>query len=206
AQEAGLPVHVGHLSALSAHGLAHYLTLGPVEAVHCYLPSRPPAWLARLPFDLRWHAGRVIADPAGVGQPSAGLRRPSATVPAALKLGVERATRLPWPAVVSGPERAALELAAGLTRGGSWDVAYETFEGLGGLRPALVQALLEACPSVVTKRLFLHLAARAGHAWLSRLDLAGVDLGHGKRQVVPGGRLDPTFRVTVPREEDGGGG
>lgn len=109
------------------------------------------------------------------------------------------APRLPGPVFISAPERAALELAAGLTRGDSWDTAYEAFTGLTMLRPAVVRELLLACTRVVTRRVFLHLAHASDHACLEHLDLSGVDLGTGDRQVVPQGRLDPVWRITVPR-------
>lgn len=58
--------------------------------------------------------------------------------------------------------------------------------------------LLQACRSVKDKRLFLVLAERHQRAWLSRLDMAKVDLGTGKRMLVPGGKLHPKYRITLP--------
>lgn len=202
AQQVGLPVHVGHLSALSTQGLTHYPPLGGQEALHLYLLQRPPTWLAELPERVIWHREQIVQEDIGgkLLEPET-LRTPSIDVPVARKLGVAPAPRLPWRIYVSSPERAALELAAGLTRGESWDTAYETFTGLSMLRPALVRDLLLACTRVVTRRVFLHLAQASNHAWLAHVDLTGVDLGKGDRQVVPGGRLDPVWRITVPRNE-----
>ncbi|MFC5849251.1 type IV toxin-antitoxin system AbiEi family antitoxin domain-containing protein [Deinococcus petrolearius] len=200
AQQVGLPVHVGHLSALALQGLSHYQPLGGGEQWHLYLPLRPPTWLAGLPFSGAWHREQVFyeeAPPARLAP--ATLRTPTQDLPASRKLAVMPAPRLPWLVFISAPERAALELAAGLTRGGSWDMAYETFTGLTMLRPAVVRELLLACTRVVTRRVFLHLAHASDHAWLEHLDLSGVDLGTGDRQVVPQGRLDPLWRITVPR-------
>lgn len=202
AQQVGLPVHVGHLSALRLHGLSHYQPLGGLEALHLYLPQRPPTWLAQLPVPAVWHHEQVISEqaPAALLAPPT-LRVPVQDIPVARKLAVMPAPSLPWLVYVSMPERAALELAAGLTRGGSWDTAYETFTGLSMLRPALVRELLFACTRVVTRRIFLHLSQASNHAWLGHLDLGGVDLGRGDRQVVPQGQLDPVWRITVPRGE-----
>ncbi|MDI1337495.1 MAG: type IV toxin-antitoxin system AbiEi family antitoxin domain-containing protein, partial [Lacunisphaera sp.] len=72
------------------------------------------------------------------------------------------------------------------------------FEGLGTLRPALLQTLLEKCTSVKVKRLFLHLAELQRHPWLRELDQSRISLGRGKRVLVAGGRLDPKFLITVP--------
>jgi len=66
------------------------------------------------------------------------------------------------------------------------------------LRADVVQSLLEQCASVKVKRLFLHLAEKHNHAWFKSLDLAKVSLGSGKRMLVPGGRLDPKYLITVP--------
>ena len=202
AQQLGLPVHVGHLSALALQGLSHYQPLGAGGPLHLSLPRRPPVWLANLPFPASWHHDALLEEHAPSLQLSPpSLRHASLTLPVAEKLGMVVADPLPWTVFVSSPERAALELAAGLTRGDSWDTAYETFNGLSMLRPTLVQTLLERCPRVVAKRLFLHLASESGHAWLTYLDLTRVNLGTGDRQVVVGGTLDLTWRVTVPRRE-----
>jgi hypothetical protein len=54
------------------------------------------------------------------------------------------------------------------------------------------------CRSIKVKRLFFFFADRHQHAWLKYLDKNAVDLGKGKRMLVPGGRLDPTYQITVP--------
>lgn len=202
AQQVGIPVHVGHLSALALHGLTHYQPLGGQETLHLYLLERPPTWIDRLPVHVIWHREKVIREVATweVLEPET-LRATAQQVPVMRKVGVTPAPRLPWPVYISTPERAALELAAGLTRGESWDTAYETFTGLTMFRPTLVRDLLLTCTRVVTRRIFLHLAQASNHAWLTHVDLTGVDLGRGDRQVVPQGRLDPVWRITVPRNE-----
>jgi hypothetical protein len=58
--------------------------------------------------------------------------------------------------------------------------------------------LLEKCTSVKVKRLFLHLAELHRHPWVRQLDPTKVDLGSGKRALVPGGKLDPKYLITVP--------
>jgi hypothetical protein len=77
---------------------------------------------------------------------------------------------------------------------------YELIEGLNNLRPATVQKLLEGCTSVKVKRLFLYLADKAGHEWLSFINLDKVDLGAGKRAIVGSGVYIPKFQITVPKE------
>ena len=85
----------------------------------------------------------------------------------------------------------------------SADEAVLLMEGLGNLRPRLVEKLLQSCQSVKAKRLFLALAERCGHSWMKRLAVENVDLGKGKRSVVRGGVLDQKYLVTLPRVSGG---
>jgi len=101
---------------------------------------------------------------------------------------------------VSSPARALMECLYLAPKYQPLMEAYELMEGLNNLRPASVQKLLEACTSVKVKRLFLYLADRAGHEWLSYLNLDAVDLGSGKRAIVTGGVYVPKYQITVPKE------
>ena len=60
----------------------------------------------------------------------------------------------------------------------------------------------EAALEEQLERLFLALADRHRHAWLAHVSLEGVDLGRGKRALVPGGRLHPTYQITLPGDLD----
>ena len=80
----------------------------------------------------------------------------------------------------------------------AYEESQQLMEGLGTLRPDLVQQLLENCHSVKAKRLFLLLAEICGHSWLSAVDLKKVDLGKGKRLLVKGGHYDSKYRISVP--------
>ncbi|WP_447042916.1 AbiEi antitoxin N-terminal domain-containing protein [Vreelandella sp. H-I2] len=75
-------------------------------------------------------------------------------------------------------------------------------QSLATLSPRCVTALMRHCSSIKAKRLFLALADRYQHAWLKRISLDGVDLGSGKRVLVPGGRLHLTYQITLPRDLD----
>jgi hypothetical protein len=75
-------------------------------------------------------------------------------------------------------------------------------QGLANLRPQRVMGLLKACASVKVKRLFLALAERHGHAWFKHLDEKSLDLGSGKRMLVPGGKLHPKYLLTLPADLD----
>ncbi|HOD98048.1 MAG TPA: type IV toxin-antitoxin system AbiEi family antitoxin domain-containing protein, partial [Syntrophales bacterium] len=76
-------------------------------------------------------------------------------------------------------------------------------ENLVALRTDVVQRLLAACRSIKVKRLFLYMAEKKEHTWLLKLDLSKVDLGKGKRMIVPHGRFDAKYQITVPATREG---
>lgn len=173
--------HPGGRTALELVSLAHFLPLG--DQAPLYLFSRPgvrlPEWFKNLPW-----AGRVKQVGTNFLPVDVGLRDHP--------VGNDRVR-------ISDPERAVLEFLFQLDVDESgYDHARLLFEGLGTLRPALLQVLLEQCSSVKVKRLFLHLAEAQGHPWVKQLDQSKISLGRGKRVLVPGGRLDPKFLITVP--------
>jgi hypothetical protein len=180
-QQKSQSFHPGGRTALELAGLAHFLPLGNTYPVYLFsrTSERLPVWFKRLPWSGRVHHVRTDFLPYDLGLRE--HREGNLTVN------------------VSTPERAALEFLKHLRLdNASYEHASLVFEGLGTLRPDLVQALLEACASVQVKRLFLHLAERHAHEWFKRLDLAKIALGRGKRVLVEGGRLDPKYLITVP--------
>ena len=72
-------------------------------------------------------------------------------------------------------------------------------EGLGTLRPQVVQGLLECCRSIRVKRLFLWSAETYQHTWVSRLDKSRIEFGQGKRQIYNGGQFNRMYQITVPK-------
>jgi hypothetical protein len=47
------------------------------------------------------------------------------------------------------------------------------------------------------------MADKAGHDWLSYLNLEKVDLGSGKRSIVKDGVYVPKYQITIPKELEG---
>lgn len=182
------PIHVGGLSALNLHGLAHYLPLGGESSIHLWNhgngPARLPAWVSAISL-----AQQVVYHRQQVFVPS---------------LASEGLAQLPtrvrdWTVAASSPERAILEVLSLVDENpASFTHAAELFEGLPAFRPALVQSLLEGCRSIKVKRLFLFLVTRHDLPWSRKLKIDRITLGHGKRLVTRGGRLDVRFSITVP--------
>lgn len=184
------PIHVGGLSALNLHGLAHYLPLAGESRIHLWSHGRG---LARLPA---WVSAISLSQQFV-------FHRQQVFVPA---LASEGLAQLPtrvrdWKLTVTAPERAILEVLSLVDENpASFTHAAELFEGLPALRPALVQSLLEGCRSIKVKRLFLFLATRQNLPWGRKLRIDRITLGHGKRLVTRGGRLDVRFLITVPEQ------
>ena len=104
---------------------------------------------------------------------------------------------------MSTPERAILELLDELPARETFHQADQLFGGMANLSPRRLQELLADCRNVKVKRLFFYFADRHRHAWLKRLDKDEIALGTGKRMLVRGGKLDPTYQITVPEDLDG---
>jgi len=184
------PVHVGGLSALNLHGLAHYLPLGGEARIelwsHAETGIHLPAWVPaiHIPQALVLHIQRLFEKTAA----QEGL----ANLPTHVR---------DWTLTVSSPERAILEVLSLVDEtAASFTHAAELFEGLSALRPALVQQLLEGCRSIKVKRLFLFLATRQDTPWSRKLTIGRITTGQGKRLVTRGGRLDTRFSITVPEQ------
>lgn len=99
---------------------------------------------------------------------------------------------------ISSSERAAIELCYDVPIRESFDELNQIMSGLTTLRPRLVQALLEKCSSVKTKRLFMYLAEKHNHAWVKKLDLDKVNFGKGKRSLCNNGHYNGKYKIVVP--------
>ena len=75
---------------------------------------------------------------------------------------------------------------------------FQVMEGLTTLRPKLVQELLEKCKSIKAKRLFLFMAEKANHQWLSYVKTSTVALGAGARSLDKGGVYVPKYHLVLP--------
>ncbi|MVW78817.1 type IV toxin-antitoxin system AbiEi family antitoxin domain-containing protein [Bordetella sp. 02P26C-1] len=195
----GMPLHVGGRFALSLEGHEHYLRLGDSGTINLYGPARPPGWLGKLSLEQRFEF-------LGRGPFNLPLLAYTAEIPektlSEQGLTWHRVAVGPDALICSTPERAMLELCEGVADA---TLVYEVdalMQAMTMLRPQRVGLMLSHCRSVKAKRLFLALAERHRHAWLPHVPLDGVDLGRGKRALVPGGRLHPTYQITLPRDLD----
>lgn len=179
----GNNVHVGHMTALKFHGYQHSLEFEGREKVRLYSDNGFPGWIHKVnkntDFLLMKH-NPFVCTKAGIEQVPFGT--------------------WDWPVPYSSPERAFLELMSTIKTNLEISQALLMMEGAAGLRPRQLQEVLETCSQIKAKRLFLWMARISGHAWYGKIAKSRIDLGSGKRQIVPEGVLDNEFQITVPRE------
>ncbi len=195
----GMPLHVGGRFALALQGHEHYLRLGDAGTIALYGPQPPPGWLGKLSLEQRFEF-------LGKGT----LDLPAVSVTAEVSEKTLSEAGLAWHSAAPGvdalvcstPERAMLELCDGVLDAAGVYEADALMQAMTTLRPQRVGLLLRNCRSIKAKRLFLALADRHRHAWLAHVSLDEVDLGRGKRALVPGGRLHPTYQITLPGDLD----
>lgn len=183
----GYGVHVGHETALEYHGFAHFLGMGKSRVVKLYSQIALPKWIGRIDMEPTFHV--MTRNPF----------EDSKTGVSDIPFGT-----WDWPIPLSSPERAFIELMSSTETKEEISKALMMMEGAGTLRPGLLQSLLSECHNIKAKRLFLWMARTTGHSWYKRLDVSGINLGTGKRQIVPAGILDKEFQITVPREDSDG--
>ena len=192
-------LHVGGRTAVELSGYAHYLEAGETSTVYLY-GQGAPSWLTALPSSARFELrpDRLFAGSGtGVEMRRFDLRSGEASAPTR---DAERKSPWEWSLMMSVPERAILEMMDELPQQESFHQVDAVMEGMANLRPQLLGRLLQECKSVKVKRLFLWYADRHKHSWLKHLDRSAIDLGRGKRQLVPAGRFDARYQITLPAE------
>lgn len=195
----GTPLHVGGRFALALQGHEHYLRLGNAGTITLYGPVPPPGWVGKLSMEQRFeYQGKGPFDLPAVSFTAEVSETALSKVGLALHSAAPGVDAL----VCSTPERAMLELCDGVSNAAEIYEADALMQAMTTLRPQRVGLLLRHCRSIKAKRLFLALADRHQHAWLAHVSMDGVDLGRGKRALVPGGRLHPTYQITLPGDLD----
>ena len=201
------PASVGGRTALDLQGYAHYLP-HDLQEIHLYGDGKLPSWVSNLPLKERinfHNRARLLPGDKYSISPLPPLAESDGAKDEAFLPGALRITRWGqwnWPLVQSSPERAILEMLDDVPGEVSFHLADVTMEGLVNLSPRRMQALLEDTKSIKVKRLFFFFADRHKHRWLKRIERKSIDLGSGKRMLVKGGRYDPNYQITVPKDFD----
>lgn len=176
------PIHVGGLSALQIHGLAHYLELSSQKETYLYNTTEAkhklPGWFQYFNQKQSFHYVQyhLFSDEIG------------------LKTHYIDGSDI----VISEPERAILEALYCVPKQLSVEHASQLVENLQTIRPELMQELLCSCQHILVKRLFLCLAELNQLPVVKHLDKSRIHLGSGERTIAPGGKYFPKYKLTIP--------
>ena len=184
-----LKVHPGGKTALEMKGYAHYLTTGKGKIFLYGIQGLVlPSWFTSKRVGANIELIRTNLFPTSCDD------------------GFSEFKENGFSFRISAPERAALEMLHLVPAKVGFDEAFLVMENLTTLRSEMVQKLLAVCNSIKVKRLFMYMAEKHQHLWLSELDSSQINLGKGKRMIVPNGKLDNKYQITVPRDEYGDSG
>ncbi len=177
-----LPIHVAAKTALELKGFGHFVPVGKGSVVYLFgcRNVRLPPWYLRHPWgrQIQYFVPKLFGGVDSLGLTSQSFQN--------------------FEVQTSTPERAMMEALYLAPKEQGVEEAFHLMEGLTALRSDLVFSLLKNCRSIKVKRLFLALAKRCNHAWYLNLDTSKINLGTGKRVVVPGCKLDKEFQITLP--------
>jgi hypothetical protein len=177
--QAGKFIHIGGRTALNMQGLSHYLELYQKETLLIApLGVTLPAWFR----NSEWGTKPVLIH--------------SSMLPP--NIGLINFNEKTFSVQISGPVRAIMECLELAPDRFDLQEAWHIMEGLSSLRPVTVQEILEQCNSVKVVRLFLYLAEKAGHAWFKHINTSRLNLGKGKRSIVPSGVYISKYQITIP--------
>jgi hypothetical protein len=179
-----LPIHVGGKTALQILGRSHFIPMQGIKQITLFADhkTKAPSWLRN---KKQWDAEFEIFRTSLFGTEDKLL--------GIVERPVEGITLQ-----MSCPERAAMEIVYLYPKYQSLEELALLIENLAQLRPAVVQLLLEKCNSIKVKRLFLYLAEKFQHPWLSNLNFRKINLGRGKRVIGAGGKYDSKYKLSVP--------
>jgi hypothetical protein len=177
--QAGKNIHIGGRTALNMQGLSHYLELYQKETLF-FAPRNVslPAWF----LNSEWDSKPILVH--------------STMLPS--KTGLVDFKENAYSVQISGPVRAIMECLDLAPSRFDLQEASQIMESLSMLRPVMVQEILEQCNSVKVVRLFLYLAEKAGHVWFKHINTNRINLGKGKRSIVPSGVYVPKYQITIP--------
>ena len=174
--------HAGGKTALELKGYGHYVPMRQKVFLYGERGKSLPAWFRKALQNIEYEYVRTNLFPPGYSD------------------GLTEFQSGGFSITISSPERAAMEMLHLVPGDIGFEEASLIMENLAGLRPNLVQQLLDVCKFVKVKRLFLYLSEKHSLPWFSRLVLSKLELGKGKRVIVPRGTLDRKYQITVPRQ------
>jgi len=179
-----LPIHIGGKTSLEQEGYGHFIKLNKdIAYIYVRDKKRLPKWFMEYPIeqDIKIVSTNFLPFETGLTQ----------------EINLKNA---PFDLIHSVPERAFLELLYLVPKEQGFQEAYLIAQGLSGLRPKLMQDLLEQCKSIKTKRLALFFGDFLKHEWFKRLDKSKISLGRGDRSIIKEGKYNKKYNITIPKD------
>ncbi|MFG0148262.1 type IV toxin-antitoxin system AbiEi family antitoxin domain-containing protein, partial [Legionella pneumophila] len=183
-------IHLAGLTSLAQQGKSHYLQFAPDSIwINVQAKTILPKWFKNFPE-------LVISDEL----------IPNWEIIKTSKLNAQDENDLTTIEVdgiklkASNQELAAFEVLEAVPSTLSFEHAAELFQGLVNLSPRKVEHILKRSGSIQTNRLFLFLGHFYKHPWAERVNESLINLGAGKRQIVPDGKLEKQYQITVPEQ------
>ncbi|TIE23476.1 hypothetical protein DIZ73_17870 [Legionella pneumophila] len=183
-------IHLAGLTSLAQQGKSHYLQFAPDSIwINVQAKTILPKWFKNFPE-------LVISDEL----------IPNWEIIKTSKLNAQDENDLTTIEVdgiklkASNQELAAFEVLEAVPSTLSFEHAAELFQGLVKLSPRKVEHILKRSGSIQTNRLFLFLGHFYKHPWAERVNESLINLGAGKRQIVPDGKLEKQYQITVPEQ------
>ncbi|AIF81172.1 hypothetical protein I862_03055 [endosymbiont of Acanthamoeba sp. UWC8] len=173
-------IHVGGLTAIILQGSGHYIRFKEAIQLFGQYKVNLPRWFKQYKWEepIEYYSTNFL--------------------PAELALTTYKEKN--FSIIVSALERAILECLYLAPDKIDLVECYQIIEGLTGLRPDILQELLENCSSIKVKRLFMYMADKANHDWLKFIDLTDINLGKGKRSIVKNGAYNIKYAITISKE------
>jgi hypothetical protein len=166
-------------SALELWGFNHYVPMGKPLLMVSTASGKMPQWMKYDAFDREFKFF---------------------TTEVFISAQITTLTYLDWKLLISSPEQAFMECLLLAPRQYDYMDLFYIMEQLTTLRPDIVQSLLETTKNYKMKRLFLYMAEKASHYWFDELNLANIDLGTHKLQLVKSGVYINKYKMTIPKE------
>ncbi|HAU1639652.1 TPA: hypothetical protein JBJ29_15160 [Legionella pneumophila] len=183
-------IHLAGLTSLAQQGKSHYLQFAPDSIwINVQAKTILPKWFKNFPE-------LVISDEL----------IPNWEIIKTSKLNAQDENDLTTIEIdgiklkASNQELAAFEVLEAVPSTLSFEHAAELFQGLVNLSPRKVEHILKRSGSIQTNRLFLFLGHFYKHPWAERVNESVINLGAGKRQIVPDGKLEKQYQITVPEQ------
>jgi len=195
-QNMGIDLRPGGLTALNMQGMWHYVSGKEQNVVHLYGQDPIPTWTNALLDETSFMRHKNLRSPLQTDWTSLMVSWNVQAIP----FGKQEQSMQ-----IASSELAMFQVLMDVPHQNSVEHADQLLQGLPNLSPRRLNALLENCQSIKVKRLFLWLAERNNSPWLKSIDLKRFSiesgaLGSGKRMIVKGGRLDPKYLITVPKD------